>query len=148
MAGKLQIEEQEIQEIVIGNIDPIYLHVTSCRVSSRARMIKHPIENGKTIFDNKVLDPRVISINAVVDAKDRDVQKQLREMWRERHYEFYTITTREAQYMNFACTECTHSESAEKLDVLEYTIQFEEVMMAKSRKEEVEAASPDDANVS
>lgn len=126
-----------------GAIDEFSLHVNSCNVSSRARMSKHPIETGQTIFDNKVLDPRTITIQADVYATDGDTKRKLREMWRNRTYQFYSIMTREAFYKNFSCTECSHVENTEKIDMLTYTIRFEEVMKAQSRQN---ARSTDDEN--
>lgn len=126
-----------------GSIEAFRLLVNSCNVSSRARMIKHPVESGHTVFDNKVLDPRMITIQADVYATDGSTKRALRAMWRNRTFDFYSIMTREAFYKNFSCTECSHIENSEKLDMLTYTIRFEEVMKVQTRQE---ASSPDDAN--
>ena len=137
---------RKIQEITINGegVGDIKLYIASCQVASRARMIKHPIESGKTIFDNKILDPRTITIQASVYADDTVTKNSLRDMWRNRSYKFYEVSTREATYKNLACNECTHTENTEKLDMLEYTIRFEEVLKATTRES---AANPDDANV-
>ena len=140
----LDVKEDKIQEIVIGDIDPIRLHVTSCQVSSRSRLIKHPLESGVSVIDDKVQDPRTISIQAVVSASDGATKKALREMWRNRAFKFPTVKTRETTYKNFCCTECSHTESTERLNMLEYTIRFEEIMEAMKR---AQAPNPDDANV-
>lgn len=140
------MSERKIQEITIKGegVGDIKLYIASCQVSSRARMIKHPVESGQGIFDNKVRDPRTITIQASVYADDTDTKNALRKMWWNRTYEFYEVSTREATYLNLACTECSHTENTEKLDMLEYTIRFEEVLKAQNREE---SSSPDDANV-
>ena len=113
--------------------DIFSLIVQSCDVSCRADLIKHPVESGSWVFDNKVRQPRVITIKALVGAKDEETKKYLRGIWRNRTYEFYEIATREATYRNFCCEECSHNESADKMDALEYTIRFCEIIKATTR---------------
>lgn len=142
----LAVESSEIKVIKITGkgVGDIELYIASCQVSSRARMIKHPVESGGQIFDNKVIDPRMITIQASVYADDTLTKESLRKMWRNRTYQFYEVSTREATYKNLSCTDCSHTENTEKLDMLEYTIRFEEVLMPQTR---TSTASPDDANV-
>lgn len=124
----------------------IELHVDSCRVSSVAQLIAHPIENGQQVIDNKVLNPRAIEIRAFVDADDETTKWALREMWRYRKYNFCTISTREAKYENFCCVECSHTENNQKLDMLEYSIRFQEII-ANNWANTTDRGNPDDKNV-
>ena len=137
------IGEGKVQKITIEGIEAFQLVVQSCEVTCRAQLIKHPVEDGTGVFDNKVREPRVITIRAFVSAKDRGTIGTLDRMWKNRTYRFYKITTRAGTYENFCCEECSHSEDSEKLDALDYTIRFCEILKATGR---ATAASGDDAD--
>ena len=137
MIGEGKIQKIQIKGITgrssSGGLETFQLVVQSCDVSRRANLIKHPVESNQQVFDNKVLEPRVITIRAYVSAKDQDTVRKLESIWSNRKFEFYTITTRADTYKNFCCEECSHSEGTEKLDALDYTIRFCEVLKARGR---------------
>lgn len=137
------IGEGKVEKITIQGIDTFHLVVQSCDVSCRAQLIKHPVETGSSVFDDKVLEPRVITIRAYVSAKDKATRDKLDEYWRNRGFRFYTITTRAGTFENFCCEECSHSEGNSKLDALDYTIRFCEILKATGRPK---VASGDDAS--
>ncbi len=125
MAGK-----GTVQKITIEGIGSYHLVVQSCDVTCRANLISHPVESGAKVFDNKVREPRTITIRALVSAIDQETIHALYMIWMNRSFSFYKITTRAGTYENFCCEECSHKEDAEKLNSLQYTIRFREIMMA------------------
>ena len=143
------IGEGPIKKITISYKKELYfeifqLVVQSCDVSCRAQLIKHPLESGSPVIDNKVLEPRIITIRAFVGARDEETIRKLDKMWRNRRFSFYSITTRSDTYDNFCCEECSHTEGADKLDALEYTIRFSEILKATGRPKQ--PANEDDAS--
>lgn len=137
------IGEGKVQKITIKDIDTLHLVVQSCDVTCRAQLIKHPVESGSEVFDNKVREPRVITIRAFVSAKDEGTIKALDKIWNDRRFHFYEITTRAGVFKDFCCEECSHTEGNDKLDALDYTIRFCEILKAIGRPK---VASGDDAS--
>lgn len=115
-------------------------------VKNPSRVISAPIETGQRTFDNKVLDPREITVTgmcannpcafsggaAVVGGEAKNVFKA---MWKNRKFNFYSLTSPEAAYKNLILKDYTTKSSADRIDWTEYTLVFVEALLIQSRSE-------------
>lgn len=109
------------------------VQIKHLQVRPSARIIKHPIETGGVVMDNKVLDPRMINLKVVVtwkeDGSHKAVLQQLDEIWEDRFYQFCSVTTREGKvYKNLKMVTEPHTETPDRFNVFEFDLQFEEMM--------------------
>ena len=109
---------------------------------SHARMIGHPVEDGTKVFDNKVIEPDRVSLHGVVYASDDDTQIKIDSMLRNRDFKFYSLVVSDGNmvYEPMSLVSVNHRESAEAPDAFDYTLDFQEVLLAG--KTPVTAADP------
>lgn len=124
------------------------IQVKQVNVRPNARIIKHPIETGGVVMDNKVLDPKTINIRvAVVWKADKSHEKALSELdklWEDRTYNFCSIRTRKQVYKNLKMVSEPHTETPDRFNVFEFDLQFEEMMFGT--KIEAQPANADNSS--
>ena len=126
------ISENEDDEPIISGV--FYF---STNVNKRARMIRHPVESGGYVFDNKVIEPIKVTVScesyALPGRREFEaLRTKLNEMWRNRTFNFYSVTTTEDSYDNMSLVGCSHRANAEKPDALDFNLEFEEVLLGSS----------------
>lgn len=105
------------------------LAVMDVKVSPSARMIRHPVESGGTVFDNKLLDPITLEVEAIVDYDDTEAINAIYKMWRNRSFKFYTIQTWDGEYRKMSLVSCPHPETPDTMGSLSYHLVFQEAML-------------------
>ena len=106
------------------------IHVMRINVRPSARMIHHPVEDGGKRFDNKVIEPVVITATCRLKFDEyQEISFDFNEMLTNRDYKFYSIITKIETYENLSLTPCPHGELPEKFDVYDFELQFTEVIL-------------------
>lgn len=131
MSGK-KGSSAETQEVYIIDADGNKFkgHIMSDRPARRARMIRHPVESGGVVFDNKIVEPMHIDVRVVVNWKDTATLDMIERMIFNRSYRFCTIQIKGSKdpYVNMELVSESHDESPERFDAYEYHLVFDEVM--------------------
>lgn len=117
-------------------------------VNPRSRLISHPVESGGQIFDNKVLDPIMVSVQITFpnwDSATSSYQESvstLKQMWRNRKFEFYRISLWDGDYDNMCLESMNHDETPDEFNVLNYSLTFKQVIFGgKASAEMADAAN-------
>ena len=100
---------------------------------SQARMIGHPVEDGTTIFDNKVIQPDHVSISGEIYTSESETMMKIQEMLRNKEFKFYTISGFALEYENMSLVSVQQRENAENPDTTEVTLEFQEVLKVSAR---------------
>lgn len=100
----------------------------------QARMISHPVEDGSKTFDNKIVEPDRVSIVGEVYTSDNgDPDEIISEMLSNREFSFYDVYTKTMVYPRMSLVSASHRERQENPDTLEYSLNFQEVLLAGKR---------------
>lgn len=100
-----------------------------------SRLIGHPVEDGTTVFDNKVVEPRRISVTGTVFYNDRDTFKKIDEMQQSKEFSFYMIESYSDAYYNMALERVSIRENAESPFAADVTLEFLEILKVKAQKQ-------------
>ena len=119
-----------------GETEPILsgFRFTHVNPHLNSRLIGHPVEDGTTVFDNKVVDPRRISITGTVFYSDRETFKKIDEMQQSKEFAFYMIESYSDAYYNMALERASIRESAESPFAAEVHLDFLEILKVKAQK--------------
>lgn len=105
------------------------LKITKITASNQSRMIASPVETGSMTFDNKVSDPGTIIVVGYVRADDiPNVQRKLFDAVNNRDWKFWSVACKEDYWKRLMMVKVSHEETNDKHDVIEYTIEFTEVL--------------------
>lgn len=122
--------------------------ITRIEPSPTARMAGAPVETGFQTNDTKIIDPMTISVTGLVKSSGyKHIYKELKEMFNNRRFEFYSVISKVDYYTNLCLLEIPHKEDAERYDVIEMTLKFQKVMMDKEQKTAADASNSDTASV-
>lgn len=118
-----------------------YLSITPHRTS---KVISHPVEDGSSRFDDKVNDPFRVSVVGTVYSSDTATRNKIVEMVKTRKFAFYSINGFNNDYYDdVALVSASHRQSGESPDALEYTLEFQEIIIVKAQ-ERPSTKVPDD----
>lgn len=127
--------------------------IFSIKDNLTSRMIGSPVENGRTVLDNKVNNPDTIDIDGIVsmvkyEVKDQienpsgiEAIEQLQKIQKERSYRTYNIATKYGLRKNFSCERLTCSCVKDKYDAIEVSMTFKELVTADVAYREYEGIS-------
>ena len=103
-------------------------------VKPLARVITAPIETGQQSLDNKVLDPKQITVTGYIHTEDAtNAAQTLMRMYLNRKFEFYSVKVSDTeQYNNLVLKEIPHSRKAQEPDIIEYTLVYTEAMLVQA----------------
>lgn len=100
-----------------------------------ARLISHPVENGSVRFDNKVIDPMTVTVVGYVYASDTETRDKLEKFQKRRDWGFFSIVGFENRsFDNVELVSVSDPQRAESPDSIEYTLQFQEVMVVRGQE--------------
>lgn len=102
----------------------------SYRDNPTANMIGSPVESGAINFDNKVIQPRKITITGYVLAEEiSSVLDKLNQMLKDKSFTFYSIVTKDSVLTNMAVVGIQNNGNNDKYDAVEVEVEFQEVLM-------------------
>lgn len=103
--------------------------VTNITARHEARIIGSPVESGRMSFDNKVIEPTVLTVKGLVHMDDfDDVHDKLVKMFINRDWEFVSIIGKGVIWNQMMLSKMPHEETNERHDVVEFTLEFTEII--------------------
>jgi len=117
------------------------IHVISVKVNPNANITREPIESGVQIADNKVRNPRSITVSVYINGEDKDkVFDKLEAMYNDPLWNAAkgcpnsaTIETSWGKYENMVLTSNPHEENGtDKFEHYYFDLEFSEVLYQKS----------------
>lgn len=120
------------------NVHPIKVHVERI-----ARVISAPVEDGRSSFDNKVIEPVRITVTCKVDLSSKNesesVIAQINAWLRNRTYQFCSIRTRTGFFKNLILEKAPSVEEIKEIDLGTYDLVFVEAIL-------IQGAAPQSLN--
>lgn len=114
-----------------------WIHIMRVSVNNNSRMIQHPVEDGGVVFDDKVIQPRTITVSCYIkyyEYKKILGENQFENMLAEREYKFFGVRTKEKTYRNLSLTRSSHNEVPEKFETFVFELTFTQVMLDKYKQ--------------
>lgn len=113
-------------------------------VTTAATVMTHPVEDGSTVTDYKVVNPTEIELSMVLSSDDYpDVYKSIKEAFVKST--LLTVQTRSGSYSNMMIAAMPHDEDAAMYDSLSLALKLKEVKFATVKTAKVPVSSPKDA---
>lgn len=110
----------------------------------RARLMDHPIENGETNTDYKIILPTEINMQLVVPAPFyRNIYAQIYNLWSSS--ELLTVQTKAGSYSNMVISEMPHEETPERYDALTIRLRFRQIQIVDNTNNFSPADADDDS---
>lgn len=127
-----------VDGISIESVKPIY----------KARVIGAPVETGQTSFDNKVIDPYEVIVTGTIeidaDGYWRKTVSELKEMFQNRDFSFYSVSDGVNYYEDLIMTELPFTRDVEKFDWYTFDIKFTQAMLVQSSQSKARNAENSD----
>ena len=106
-------------------------NITNIDVDRTADAIMSPIELGTKVFDNKVIQPLHVTLNAIVKCRYWEaVWDKLLTMFNNRTYNFYDVYTKGELIDNLMLTKVSRVETVDKYDAVEVRLEFIQIVYA------------------
>ncbi len=100
-------------------------------VSEEAKLMEHPVENGSTITDHRVIAPVEIQLSLVLASWDyRDVYHSIRALFRDST--LLVVQTATGCYINMIISGLPHEESPDMMDAISLTLKLKEVVLVSA----------------
>lgn len=105
-------------------------------VKPSAKLMKHPVESGNSIVDNRIVEPLTIELHFILLAETYiDTYNQILQTFNGSSLLY--VQTKTGIYGNMAMQACPHEEDPSKFDTIAITIPFEEVKIVVSTTSEL-----------
>lgn len=123
------------------------LYETDIKVEHPSKIINTPIETGVMSIDNKVIDPVKITVTgscAVMsqvkaDGAPTNTLSILKYMWKNKNFNFYSISTFREAYKNLILKDLITVNSTDAIDLTKCTLVFVEALLIQSDKSKTPA---------
>jgi len=110
-----------------------------------AQLMEHPLENGSSIADHRVVLPVIINIPLLLTSTDyASVYNQVYDLFM--RGELLTVQTRVRSYRNMVLEKIPHEESADIQDGVAMTVTLREALFVIPQFSTVRVASPRDSS--
>lgn len=115
-----------------------------------SKIIGAPVETGVTVFDNKVIMPREVSLRGIItlghngfesDASGWTPERcleDLKKAFADRSYSTYSVVTKTETINNLIVESLQYSHTSEKFDAVDVSISLKELLVAKQSYRQVE----------
>lgn len=108
-----------------------------------SKFMEHPLEDGGTIVDHKIIEPVEIEFSLVLKPKDyHNTYQQLRRAWLGK--ELFSVQTRTGTYNNMAFVSIPHDETVDMFGTVAVALSMREVRYVKATFETLPAGSTKD----
>ncbi|WP_238759154.1 phage baseplate protein [Klebsiella oxytoca] len=107
-------------------------------VMRESKLMEHPLEDGSTITDHRILLPVEIDLPVLLPAGDyQSLYREINKAWI--GAELFTIHTRAGIFKSMAFAAMPHDESSEQLDVIPMVLRFKEVRLVTTQYQALSA---------
>lgn len=140
------------QTSIYFNEEPLeWFFYATANAQASARTSAHPVETGSMIFDQKYTEPRRVTVRAKVpmayaNATEVEFAKALADRslnGQSRNKTGYAVYMKSGSYENLTLVRVSHSETPDAFDLLDYNLEFQELLTTKSEAEAVPVNSSD-----
>ncbi len=119
------IFQQDTSAQLFTNARPI-----KAKVTQTATVMSHPVEDGSTITDHKIINPIEIELSLIMSLEDyQSVYKSIQDVFEKST--LLTVQTRSGTYRNMIISAMPHDEDAEIYDAIALALKLTEVKFAK-----------------
>jgi len=109
-------------------------------IKETSKFMEHPLEDGGTIVDHKVIEPVEIDFSLVLKPKDyHNTYQQLRRAWLGN--ELFSVQTRTGTYNNMAFVSIPHDETVEMFGTVAVALSLREVRYVRATFETLPTGS-------
>jgi len=128
----------------LAQVFPLARPVTA-EILPEAQLMEHPLENGASIVDHRILLPIIINIPLLLTSRDyASVYNQVFDLYT--RGEKLTVQTRVRSYRNMVIEKIPHEEAADLQDGVAMTITFREAAFVIPQFSTVRVATPRDSS--
>ncbi|WP_058913343.1 phage baseplate protein [Entomohabitans teleogrylli] len=101
-------------------------------VMREAKLMEHPLEDGSTIADHRILQPVEIEIPVLLPAGDyTSLYREINQAWIDT--ELFNIHTRVGIFKSMAFAAMPHDENPDQVDVIPMVLRFKEVRLVTTQ---------------
>lgn len=101
-------------------------------VNETAKAMEHPIENGSTITDHRIIEPVEIELTVMLASEDyRDTYSRIRAFFFQT--ELLIVQTKTGSYPNMIIVGMPHDETADVYDAIPLAIKLKEVQLVTAQ---------------
>lgn len=134
----------DVKEAILLNTDgsDIWACLFSIDDNRTAKIIGAPVETGVTIFDNKVIQPRVVSLRGLLPMahngefdnwSPEKCLSDLKKAFENRTYETYTVVTKTETIPNLVVESLQYTHTSEKYDAVDVSITLKELLLVSQK---------------
>lgn len=119
----------DVVAVFDSNLNQLYEGARAMRasVAPSSKLMEHPIENGATKTDFRIILPIEITLSVVLRSSEyRDVYEQVRNSFN--NGDSVIIQTRASTYENMMLMDMPHEESPDNIDTLIMNLKYKEVL--------------------
>lgn len=137
----------DVNEAILLNTDgsDIWACLFSIDDNRTSKIIGAPVETGVTIFDNKVIQPRVVSLRGLLPMAHNGFDNwspekclsDLKEAFENRTYETYTVITKTETIPNLVVESLQYTHTSEKYDAVDVAITLKELLLVNQKYKKV-----------
>jgi hypothetical protein len=103
-------------------------------IKETSKFMEHPVEDGTTIVDHKVIEPIEIDFSLILKTADyHNTYSQLRQAWL--GGELFSVQTRAGTYPNMAFVSIPHDETVDMFGTIPVALKMREVKIVETRFE-------------
>lgn len=100
------------------------------KITENATVMTHPVEDGSTIVDHKIILPVEIELSMILSSDDyRSVYQTIKEIFK--NSTLLTVQTRSGTYRSMIISSMPHDEDPEMYDAISLALKLTEVKFAK-----------------
>lgn len=134
----------DVNQAILLNTDGsgLWAFLFSIDDNRTAKIIGSPVETGVTIFDNKVIQPRTVSLRGILPmAHNGDFENwtpekclsDLKEAFENRTYKTYTVITKTETIPNLVVESLQYTHTSEKFDAVDIAITLKELLLVNQK---------------
>lgn len=138
----------DVNQAILLNTDgsELWAFLFSIDDNRSAKIIGSPVETGVTIFDNKVIQPRTVSLRGLLPmAHNGDFENwtpekclsDLKKAFENRTYETYTVVTKTETITNLVVENLQYTNTSEKFDAVDVSVSLKELMLVTQKYKQV-----------
>lgn len=102
------------------------------KVTENSKLMQHPVEDGATITDFRIIEPVVVELSVVVDAVDyRSVYQQIKKIFLAAT--LLSVQTKADTYTNMLLEAMPHEEDPAMFDTIALNLKFQQVIIVAAQ---------------
>lgn len=125
---------QDVVGVFDSNFNQIFEEARAIKatVKEEAKVMEHPLEDGSTITDHKIILPTEIELSLIIQAEDyKSVYDKIKEFYL--GTELLSVQTRTGEYSSMVIQAMPHDETADMFDTVAIAMRLKEVKLVQAQ---------------